>query len=140
MIAQSCERRGFTVMEVVLSIGFLGIAAAIIGELAFATLNERLRNETRLAVIEWATNVLEVARARPWSEVTPEWASEIRLPEDLSIRLTNPKAVVNVDAERERPGAKRITVSAKWTHSDGTPLRPVTLVTVISHRQKAEGP
>lgn len=133
-------RSGFTVLEVVVSIGFLGIAAVLIGELALATLNERLRNETRLAVIEWATNVLEEARAKPWKELTPEWANGIKLPEDLAFRLAEPKTLTQVVPEPDRPTAKRITVSVQWKHSDGTPLRPVTLVSVISVRQRTEVP
>src|SRR5262245_34251050 len=134
------RRGGFTAMEVVLSLVFLGMAAAIVGELAVFALNERLHNETRLAVIEWATNVLEDARARPWAEVTPEWAGNTQLPDDLSIRLSEPKVSVKVEPELDYPAAKRVTVSVQWTQSDGVSVRPVTLATVISDRKKRESP
>lgn len=133
------RRRGFTVLEIVLAIGFLGIAAGVIGELAMLTLKERLRNETRLAVTEWATNVLEEARAMPWSELTPEWAANVQMPPELNERLVNPKANVVLVADRDRPAAKRLTITVQWTHSDGTPFRPVTLFTIISDRLRREG-
>jgi prepilin-type N-terminal cleavage/methylation domain-containing protein len=127
-------RSGFTMLETTVALGIFAIALILAAQLGTQSLAERQRVEQRLAAIEFADNILESARARSWAELTPEWAAAQRLPAELADRLLDPSLSVRVEAERDRPGVKRITVDLHWRHSHGVDARAVSLTAVFSDR------
>ena len=133
-------RRGVILFESVLALAILSTAAVVLSELAVWSLTERLRNDTRLAAIEWAANVLEIAQARDWAELTPEWASQQRLSEDLTAQLSDGVALVRVEPERDRPQIKRVTVTVEWKLADGAAARPVALTGHYAARERRAEP
>jgi hypothetical protein len=133
-------RTGFTVVETVVALGCLLMAATLLVQLATWSLTERARGDTRLAAMEWAANVLETARAKPWSELTPEWAATQRLPDHLAERMLQPTAVVAVIPEKDHPRLKRVSVTVRWFIAEGAKAPPVELTTLFAERPKAGAP
>jgi len=133
-------RSGFTVMESVVSLCCLIMAASLVTQIAVWSLNERFRADTRLAAMEWAANVLENARAKPWTELTPVWAAEQKLPEPLADRMLHPIATVRVEPEPGQPQLKRVSVTVRWEIADGAKAPPVELMTLFADTPKREVP
>lgn len=134
----SRRRDGFTILETILALGALGIALVLISQLAVQSLTERRRSEERLAAIEHCNNVLETARALPWSKLTTEWAKELRLPDQLAERMLEPAFSVRV--ESHEPHVKRVIVELKWFHGPGVAARPAMLTSLFADRAGEETP
>jgi len=130
----SAGRSSFTILETVIALGIFAIALILAAQLGTQALAERQRIEQRLAAMEMADNILESARARPWADLTPEWAAAQRLPQDLADRLWESKFSVRVEDERERPRIKRVTVDLRWRHSPGVDARAVSLTAFFADR------
>jgi hypothetical protein len=133
-------RAAFTVMEVVVSLACLLMAATLVAQVAAWSLSERFQADTRLGTMEWAANVLENARAKPWAELTPAWAAEQKLPEQLAERMLQPVVTVSVEPEPGRPRLKRVSVAVRWQISEGAKAPPVELMTLFADPAKREGP
>ncbi len=127
-------RGGFTILEVSVATGALVVGMLLVAQAAIWSLAERGRTAARREALEAAANVLEAARALPWRDLTPEWAALQRLPDDLSERLADGKLTVRVTPEASRPATKRVAVEVTWSHTDGTPGRPVRLVSLFGDR------
>jgi type II secretory pathway pseudopilin PulG len=133
-------RVGFTLMETVVALGCLLMAATLVAQIAVWSMTERVHADARLAAMEWAANVLETARAKTWADLTPEWAASQTLPTDLTERMLQPTAAVVVTSEKDRPHLKRVSVTVRWFIADGAKAAPVELMTLFAERQKADEP
>src|SRR5437763_3151952 len=127
-------RPAFTAMEVVIALALLGTATVLVAQVATASLAERVRAAERLAAIEETANVLEAARARPWADLTPDWAASQRLPDELAARLRQPVFTVRVEPEPDRPRVKRVSVELSWRHADGAQARTAKTVGLFADR------
>jgi hypothetical protein len=134
----SARRTGFTVTEIALALGALATVAVIVAQLATWSLAERIRTDARLDAVEAATNLLEEARARPWGELTAEWAEAQRLPDHLAQRWREGRLSVRVEPEPERPQVKRVTVEVRC--GSFGPDRPVMLSALFAARAAGGGP
>lgn len=134
------QRAGFTVMESVVGLACLVMAATLVAQMAAWSLIERGRADTRLAAMEWAATVLEKARGVPWSKLTPEWADQQKLPPTIADRMLRPAASVQVLPELGLPGIKRVAVSVRWEISEGAAAPPVELMTLFADRQERSAP
>jgi type II secretory pathway pseudopilin PulG len=128
------RRNGFTIMETAIALALLSFAMVLVAQLGTWTLAERARADERLAALEGVANVLEAARARPWADLTPEWAAEQRLTDDLADRLHEAVLTVRVEPEPDRPRVKRVTVQLGWTHVDGATARTAAAVGLFAGR------
>jgi hypothetical protein len=116
------------------ALAILAVAMVLAAQVGVWSLMERARSATRYEVLEAANNILEAARARSWTELTPDWAAEQRLPEPLAERLHQGLLHVRVEPEASRPQCKRVTVEIRWTLDRGMPARPMRLVGVFGAR------
>ena len=132
-------RPGFTLLETLIALGILATATVLVAQLGALALAERTRADDRLLATEAAANVLEAARARPWADLTPEWAAAQRLSDDLTDRLPEAILTVRVGPEPDRPGVKRVSVELGWKQRDGTPAWPVTMVGLFADRSAGGG-
>ena len=118
----AAPRRGFLMMEVAVTLGIFGIALILTAQLATFAIAEQTAAHERLAAIEFADNVLETARAKPWSELTPEWAASQKLPEDWADRVQNPSSSY---ASSRRPiGHGSSTSPSKCVGTTASATRP----------------
>jgi hypothetical protein len=116
------------------SLAVLAGAAVLVAELATQSLAERARADARLEAVEAAVNVLEQARARSWSDLTPEWASAQKLPDHLAARWPDGRLSVRVEPEASRPRVKRVTVEIKWAEPGRAGWLPVTTTGLFAAR------
>jgi hypothetical protein len=123
-----------TLLEVLGALGILVLAMVMVAQLGVESLAERSRADRRSAALEFAANVLETARSRRWSELTPEWAASVRLPDELQERWIDPQLAVRVEPEPERPRVKRVTVHVRWTNRIGQDDRGVLLTALFADR------
>ena len=133
MTALPHTRRGFSLVEAVVALAVLAIAAVLVAEFATWSLAERGRTDARLEALTAATNVLEEARAKPWDELTPEWAAARKLPAPVAARWSDCKLTVKVVAEADRPRVKRVTAEVAWTDPKRA-LAPVALTALLAAR------
>jgi Tfp pilus assembly protein FimT len=108
----SRSRRGFTVLELVISFSILATAMVLVAQIVVWSLAERTRALVRQEAIEAAANVLEVARATPWNKLDAKWAAAQVPPGELAERLQGQggKWTVRVDDEASRPRTRRVSV------------------------------
>jgi hypothetical protein len=132
-------RPGYTVMEVLIALGMLAVATVLVAQVGTLSLMERARVDERTAAIEETANVLETARARPWSDLTPEWAAGQRLPESLAKRLRDADLTVKVEPEPGRARVKRVTAELRWKHGDGAQARTATTIGLFADRSEGGG-
>jgi hypothetical protein len=132
-------RRGFLMMELAVTLGIFGIALILTAQLATFAIAEQTAAHERLAAIEFADNLLEAARAQPWTALTPEWAAAQKLPEEWADRVQNPKLMVRLEPEPDRPRLKRVTVEVRWDHRFGVAARPVVLAALFADRGAGGG-
>src|SRR5262245_5399877 len=68
----SVIRCAFTVLETVIALGILMVALILVTQIGYWSLTDRMRSDTRQEAIEAAANVMELARACRFEELTPE--------------------------------------------------------------------
>jgi len=128
------SRLGFTMAETLIALAVLGSVSAAVAEFATWTLGERAHADARLEAVDAAANALEQARARPWNDLTAQWASDQRLPEYMAARWPDCRLSVRVEPEENRPYVKRVTVDVKWTAPGHKNWAPVTLIAAFAAR------
>ncbi|HUG92769.1 MAG TPA: type II secretion system protein [Planctomycetaceae bacterium] len=128
--------RGFTLFELVVTTMLLGVmAGTLVPLLGQAVRRQRETDRRQLAVYE-AQNLLEQLAARPWSDLTPEAAASVTLPEACRELLPGARLAVAIDGPDD-DGAKRVAVELGWRMRDGVEAAPVRLVT-WRYRQPGE--
>lgn len=133
------HRRGFTVLETSIALAILASAAVLAAQLGTWCMIERGRTEERLAATDAAANILELARARAWPDLTPEWAADQRLSDDVAGRLADSTLAVRVVPEPDRPHVKRVTVLIEWDHRPNIPSQTITLTGLFAARSAGGG-
>lgn len=127
------RRPGFTVGEVLVALAVLAATATLSAEALLRTAAERSRLDARLEAADAAANALEAARARPWDDLTPEWAAARPTPAALA-RWPDAKLTVRVEPEPDRPRVKRVTAEVRWERKGLSPWPAVTLTTLVAAR------
>ena len=130
----AAPRSGFTVMETVVALGVMTIAMMLVAQLGYWSLRQRVRTAARQVAIELAANTLESARARPWEDLTPEWAASQRIPQDLDDELTEGELLVRVEPEASQHLTQRVTVEVTWLLHEDIRSQPVRLVGLFTAR------
>jgi Tfp pilus assembly protein PilV len=128
------RRGGFSILEMTVALGILGLALLLVAELGYQVLTERQRDAARQEALEAAVNALEAARACPWEDLTPAWAARQHLSESSNQRLYEGRLEVRVEPEASHPQTRRVTVEVHWLLGDSKPARPVRLVGLRSAR------
>jgi type II secretory pathway pseudopilin PulG len=132
------RRAGFTMLETTLALAMLGVGLILVSQLAVQSFAERKRNIERLAAIEHCSNVLEMARSIPWSQLTSDWARDQRLPTELADWLLDPSLAVRV--EQFEPRVKKVTVELRWEHTAGVAAKPASLTALFAVRGEGGEP
>jgi prepilin-type N-terminal cleavage/methylation domain-containing protein len=127
-------RRGFTLAEMVVGLGILGVVVLMLAHVGCQVLTERQRNAARQQAEEAAANVLEAARACAWEDLTPAWAAGQRLPESARHQLRDGRLDVRVEPEASRLHTRRVTVEVRWLIAGDRPVQRVQLVGLRSAR------
>lgn len=135
-LALPVRRAGFTVAEIVLALGLIGVAMLLVAQLGVEGLRSRVRSGARQDAAEFAANILEAARTAPWEALTEQWATIHRLPEALAPRLPQSQLSVRVEPEKDRSHLRRVSVEITWKPPEGG-TRSVKLAGLFAARQAA---
>jgi prepilin-type N-terminal cleavage/methylation domain-containing protein len=127
-------RPGFSILEVTVALGIMAVVMSLIAQMGYWSLREKMLTEARQTALELSNNVLETARATPWDSLTPAWAAQQKLPDDMDTFLPRGKLAVSVDPEKS--GARRVTVVVSWQPGETEVWRKVQLVTLLSERSR----
>jgi Tfp pilus assembly protein PilV len=122
------RRRGISLMEVAAAGILLAVMLTVCVQFLRATARQRRGLQARRAAIQEAANVMERVCARPWEELTPEAAGQVRLSEEAQAAVAGGALQVDVAQTDEKPDGKRITVVLRWPGGPGQPDRSVRLV------------
>jgi prepilin-type N-terminal cleavage/methylation domain-containing protein len=133
------HRAGFTLVEVMMSLAALAGLAVLVAQLAAWSLTERERTMSRSEASEIATNVLELAEATPWDELTPEWAAKRQLPESFHTRWPESTLIVKVESEPNRDRVKRVSIEVRLTSIAKKIDSPILLTGMFAARSKGAG-
>ena len=131
-------RSGFTIVESVFALAMLAIVVVAVAELTTFAIAERTRADDRIGALTVAENVLESARARPWADLTPEWAASQTLPDDLLTDRPGRKLTVTVAPVDDRLRLKQVTVTIAWNRSASIPVREIRLTALFADRPTEE--
>jgi type II secretory pathway pseudopilin PulG len=119
-------RKGFTIMELVAAFTILAVVMVVVAQTSVWSFGERRRNGARQAAVELAENVLQSARSRRYSDLTPAWAEAQKLPKEWQDTFPKGGLKVRVVPEKGLAGVKRVTVAVSW-HSDSASIPPTVI-------------
>ena len=128
------KRRGFTLLEIGVSLVILATAMILVVQVGYWSFRERARTASQFVAVEQAANVLEAARAVPWDSLTTEWAESQQISAALSDQLPDGKLMVTVEPVQAQPLTKRVTVEVRWMMAEEIESRTVRLIAVFSRR------
>lgn len=127
-------RSGFTILEVTVALAVMLMMMLVVAQAAIWTLGQRERDASRQDALETAINIMEKARVLAWKDLSAQWASAQRLPDDLTQRLGEPRLVINVEPVASHPHTKRVTVEIKWKDKNDGVAQQVQLASLFSDR------
>lgn len=131
------RRSAFTIIETVAAFALVGFVLVMVAKVGFTSMKERTRSVAKQTALEHLHNVLETARAIPWEKLNAGWASSLKLPEDWKYVLPDGELDVQVEAEKDMPLVKRVTVLIRWKNVDGQPVE-TKLVGLFAARESKE--
>ncbi len=127
LTTSAARRRGFTLVEILVSVAMLATAMSLTVGLLGALAAERRAAERRLCAVQEVANLMERVSARPWGEVTPESLRTVSLSPRALQALPGAELTATVDDASAGPGGKRISLRLRWRDRAGTWTAPVRL-------------
>jgi prepilin-type N-terminal cleavage/methylation domain-containing protein len=124
-------RRGFTLIEVTITVVLLAAAMTAIVQVLGWVAAERRAIERRQWAVEEAANLMERVTAAPFDEITAESARAVTLSAPVREKLPGPELTVNVSAPEAAHGGKRVAIGIRWRGRGGTWEAPVRLTAWI---------
>lgn len=128
------RRRAFLMADMLAALGLMAFVLILVAQVVVWSLAERARFVARHAALEWANNVLELARAEPYESLGPNWARRVQPPEEPHPFPAELAVAVQVD---ESPGIKRVTVEIRWPSNPFAPPEVVQLIGAFAPRLHA---
>lgn len=109
------RRGGFTIVEILCSLLVVGICLTILVRLSYWHLQDSASLHRRTMALEYATNVLEELRGRPWEELAGGIDRQEPLPDELAALLRGGLVRVQVTGGvRGFPRCRRLVVLIQW--------------------------
>ncbi|NUQ66621.1 MAG: prepilin-type N-terminal cleavage/methylation domain-containing protein [Pirellulales bacterium] len=137
------SRRGFSLLEALVSCLLLAALTTLCLELVGASANQRKAAALRQIALEEAANAMERVFARRWEELAPEATDKAALSREGKEALPGNAMMVRVQPSDAEPSAKQITVEVRWEPSRGKPSQQVRLVALryrAARREEASRP
>lgn len=139
MSAAEPKRTGFSIAEMLVALLVLAAVLVVVAQVVLWSVRMRARQAARLSALEAAENVLERARAAPWSQLTPAWAAAQRLPAPEGGPLPEgTRLIVRVEPDPAAPRLRRVIAELRWSYGADRPDDTVRLVGVFGPRAVKE--
>ena len=126
-VTRSPRRSGFTLVELISTCVLLGVVFSVSIPLLVTVARERLSAEQRQFALQHATNLLERAVVKDWSELPPGEQTLTAAPSDVVAMLPGLERQLTVTELSEEPHSKQVTVSIRWQGRAGTAVAPLAL-------------
>jgi type II secretory pathway pseudopilin PulG len=123
------RRPAYTLLELTVAAAMLGVLLAASLQMLSALTSYHRSAERRAIALEAVQFVADQASNLPWSELTTESASQVKIPAALSERLPNAALKISVTTEAEPTESKRIMVELTWADAKGRTGAPARLTT-----------
>jgi prepilin-type N-terminal cleavage/methylation domain-containing protein len=120
-------RRGFTLIEVTITVVLLAAAMTAIVQVLGWVAAERRATERRQWAIEEAANLMERVTAAPFEAITAESARAVTLSASIKEKLPGPELTLNVGGPEAVGEGKRVAIAIRWRGRGGTWEAPVRL-------------
>lgn len=127
MHALSDHRRGFTVVEMLVTCGVLGTLVTLTAQILGAVALERRNVDSRACALLEASNILERMSLEDWDALTEPRLAERRLSADVAPRLPGGELKIELATSDDSPAAKQVAVTIRWRGAGGEFVRPVRL-------------
>ena len=129
--------RGFTLLEVTITMTLLGAALAMFVPLLSRVNAVRRASAARRAALQEAHNILERFSARDWGDVNQKTADTERLSREAGQSLHEPQLKLTVTDVAGSPPGKRVAVEIRWKNREGDYVAPVRLATFLFKEKEA---
>lgn len=124
-------RRGFTLLEVIVTVIVFGIVLSIVANLTRRAIDQRRRLDVRRAALLEVSNALEILEADRSARPAPGESRELSLPEFLTSQLDSPRLIARATALDGAPGGVRLDVELTWMTEHGRRSAPLELSTIL---------
>ena len=129
---QTRPRRGYTLLELAVSVMVLMTAMIVSVRVLGWVGNERRASDRRQWALQTASNVLERVSREPFERVTPETVKSIAAATAAERALPDPAWEVAVDVVKgEATPSKRVTLGLRWKERSGELGAPVRLTSWV---------
>ena len=122
------KRGGFTILEMIGTCLLLGILFSMTIPMMLLVARERRSAEQRQFALQHATNLLEAARTRDWSDLEP---GELTVPDpdrDLQAVLPGLQQTLVVKQLAGEIDSRQIIASIRWQNRAGELVSPLRLI------------
>ena len=120
-------RRGFTLIELFAACILLGVVFSVSIPLLTVVAHERRSAEQRQFALQHATNLLERATIKSWSELSVGNQELTAAPTDVQTLLPGLERRVEVKELSAAPRSKQVEVSVRWKSRSGELVAPLRL-------------
>lgn len=132
------RRGGYAMVELTISTLLIAAALAIVVQSLGWLAAQRRGAERRQRAAQEAANLMERLVARPWDELTPEFARSLSLTPAASEALRDGTLDVAIAPGRGEPASKSVAITIGWGDRSGASPAPVRLVSWVHRRPRGE--
>jgi Tfp pilus assembly protein PilE len=133
------RRRGFTLLEVVISGTLLAAVLVVSARMVWSIARQREAILDRQTALCEAGNVMERIFALSWEDLSDEAVKGRQLSDDSQRALSGGRLSVEISVPAEDTAAKRILVKVSWMHEPDQPERSVRLAALRYQVEPARG-
>jgi len=110
---------GFLIMDAVVSLVVIGMAAAAVVQTLSAAAESRRETERRQAALVEADNMLERLMAAAWSDLVPDKVAAWPLSGEAQRALPAGRLAIQVEPTADEPAGRRLAVTVAWAGPGG---------------------
>ena len=125
------RRRGVTIIEVTVAAAMLGVLLASSAQVMRSLAAQQAAAARRATALQLLQAVMEEFANQPWDELTPEFASQVALPDVANSLLPGATVKATVTGDSNPIAAKRLAVELRWNSPNGQPASPLRLTTWV---------
>jgi prepilin-type N-terminal cleavage/methylation domain-containing protein len=122
------KRRGFTILEVLVSAAILAAMTTVCVELLGLLGAQQRAIAQRHTAIREAGNIMERLAAAPFGDITRPLLDGVKLSSEAAAALPAAELKIELESTDDPPAAKRIAISIRWKDRSGQWTAPVSLV------------
>jgi type II secretory pathway pseudopilin PulG len=121
------RRRAFTVLEIAIAAGLLGLLMTASVQVLRAMQTQQRAADRRASALHTVQALAEQISSFSWKDVTSERLRQLELPPPITEYLPEAQMTASLMEESEPVPAKRVTVELTWRGPKGQPAAPLRM-------------